>query len=192
RAAESLRGLSVLVVDDNATNRRILNEMLSNWGMKVALAAGTREAMEKLRHARSQGTVFQLIVTDVNMPEADGFDLVEQIRADEQLTGMTIMLLTSGDRVGDFERCEQLGVSRYMTKPVKQSELLDAIGAAFHVVPLFSESRPTPMAQRKHLRGLRILLAEDSVPNQKLAIGLLRKFDHKITVVGNGRDALQN
>jgi two-component system, sensor histidine kinase and response regulator len=191
RAVESLHGLSVLVVDDNATNRRILDEMLSNWGMKVQLAAGTREAMEKLRQSRSEGTVFQLIVTDVNMPESDGFDLVEQIRADKQLAAMTIMLLTSGDRVGDFERCEQLSVSRYMTKPVKQSELLDAIGAAFHVVPLTSESRPRPLEQRDHIRALRILLAEDSIPNQKLAIGLLRKFDHQITVVGNGRDALE-
>jgi CheY-like chemotaxis protein len=104
---------------------------------------------------------------------------------------MKVMLLTSGDRVGDFDRCDRLGVARYMTKPIKQSELLDAIGAAFHVVPMTMPHEQVDADDVDHVRGLRILLAEDSVPNQKLALGLLKKFNHDVTVAGDGLQALK-
>ena len=191
RTIQSLRGLPVLVVDDNATNRRILAEMLANWGMQPVHAAGAGEALERLRVACSSGPEIQLVLTDANMPEADGFSLIEQIREDDRLAGMKIMLLTSGDRVGDFDRCDRLGVSRYMTKPIKQSELLDAIGAAFHVVPAAVDDEEADEYETDHIRGLRILLAEDSIPNQKLALGLLKKFEHDVTVAGDGLQALQ-
>ena len=191
RTIESLRGLSVLVVDDNATNRRILSEMLVNWGMQPVQAAGAEEALGRLRDTRAEDGEIQLVLTDANMPEADGFSLIEQIRSDKNLAEMKVMLLTSGDRVGDFDRCDRLGVARYMTKPIKQSELLDAIGAAFHVVPIPTADEPKEVSSVDHVRGLRILLAEDSVPNQKLALGLLRKFDHEVTVAGDGLQALQ-
>ncbi len=189
-ALKSLRGLSVLAVDDNGTNLLILQEMLANWEMNVAIAGNAREGLQLLRESRADGNGFQLLLTDSHMPDADGFWLIEQIRNDAQLCEMTIMMLTSGDQSGDYDRCQELNVSRYMTKPVKQSELLDAIGASFDISALMRRHGTADGHAARHLRGLKILLAEDSVPNQKLAIGLLRKQDHEIVVAADGVAAL--
>jgi PAS domain S-box-containing protein len=190
KVLSTLRGLAVLVVDDNATNRRILKEMLNNWEMRPTLASGTDEALRMLRRSRGSQPI-QLVLTDANMPDRDGFALIEQIREDPDLEGLPVLLLTSGDRPGDLDRCMALRVSRYMTKPVKQSELLDAIGASFLVQPQLAV-RMSPAEQLLgHCRGLRILLAEDSIPNQKLAIGLLKKMDHEVTIASDGVEALK-
>ncbi len=189
-ALESLRGLSVLAVDDNGTNLLILQEMLANWEMSVAIAGNAQEGLRLLRDSRADGDGFQLLLTDSHMPDADGFWLIEQIRNDAQLCDMTIMMLTSGDQSGDYDRCQELKVSRYMTKPVKQSELLDAIGASFDISELMRRHGAAEGDDARHLRGLKILLAEDSIPNQKLALGLLRKQDHEIVVAADGVAAL--
>ena len=185
---ESLRGMRVLIVDDNATNRLILSEIVTSWGMRPQAVAGARAALAVLREAVSLSIPFQLVVTDAQMPEVDGFELVRAIRESEDTGRPTILMLTSGDRPGDSAAAREIGVARFMTKPVKQSELLDAIGASFRVRP---SSAKSPSEQDKHRRGLRILLAEDSVPNQKLAVGLLRKFDHEVTIANNGREAIE-
>ena len=186
REIESLRGMRVLVVDDNETNRRILTEIFTNWGMRPQGVAGAKAALAVLREAVAMGVPFPLVVTDVQMPGVDGFELVRAVRESGDAGEPTILMLTSGDRPGDSRAAKDLGVAQFMTKPVKQSELLDAIGGSFHVRPA-KEDKP----EAGHRRGLKILLAEDSVPNQKLAVGLLRKFDHEVTIANNGREAIE-
>jgi PAS domain S-box-containing protein len=183
-------GTRTLVVDDNATNRRLLDEMLKNWGMEPVAAAGAAEALEYLRQAVKQARPFLLVLTDINMPDTDGFSLVEQMRRDEALAGTLVIVLTSGDRPGDIARGKELGIAGYLMKPVKQSELFDSIVAVLGVTTVEHEKESAVTAAAPSLRPLRILLAEDSLPNQKLAVGLLTKWGHTVTVAGNGREAV--
>ena len=188
-SASRLTGLRVLVVDDNATNRLILHEMLENQRMRPQAASGAAEALAMLRRARAMGQPFPLLLTDVNMPDIDGLTLVAQLRRDPQLKDAVVIVLTSGERAGDKARCTELGVAAHLTKPIKQSELLDAIVLAMGVnepepdQPACAEPQPT-------LPPLRILLAEDAYPNQVLVVGLLGKQGHSITVANNGKEAI--
>ncbi|HEY4311215.1 MAG TPA: PAS domain S-box protein [Pirellulales bacterium] len=187
--ADALEGLRVLVVDDNATNRRIQCEMLHNWRMQPVPAAGANEALQALRDAHRTGRPFTLVLTDANMPEVDGFSLAGAIKADVALSSAVIMMLTSGDRPDDVARCHQLGITSYLMKPVKQSELFDAIAAALAPADVTAADQP-PEARQVDARRLSILLAEDSLVNQKLAVGLLQRRGHRVHVTNNGREAL--
>ncbi len=190
RQVARLTGLRVLVVDDNATNRLILREMLENQRMQPHVAAGAAEALRMLRAARAIGRPFPLVLTDVNMPDIDGFTLVAQVRQDAQLSDAVIIILTSGDRPDDRARGAELGVAAHLQKPIKQSELLDAIVLAMGV----TEPEPDQPTRRDDappaLAPLRILLAEDAYPNQVLVIGLLGKQGHAISVANNGKEAV--
>jgi len=188
--AARILGTRALVVDDNATNRRLLEDMLTNWGMLPRVAAGASAALELLRGAVRAGERFELVLTDINMPQADGFSLVETIRRDPHLVSTRVIVLTSGDRPGDITRAESLGVAGYLVKPVKQSELFDAVVAAIGVTTVDYEKEASHTSVTPSIRPLRILLAEDSVPNQKLAVGLLSKWGHTVTVANNGREAI--
>jgi PAS domain S-box-containing protein len=188
-----LQGLAALVVDDNATNRRILQEVLTNWGLRPTVVEGGREALAALAQARRAGDPFCLVLLDGMMPEMDGFTLAERIGQDAASGPPTLMMLSSANRRDDAARCRELGVSAYLTKPIRQSALLDAIltslgssgaGAAGDV-PEDGQS-----ARDKHRRPLRLLLAEDNVVNQRLALSLLEKRGHQVVVAGNGREAL--
>jgi PAS domain S-box-containing protein len=184
-------GTGMLVVDDNATNRRLLEEMLSNWGALPQLASSAAEGLAKLQAAARSGKPFGLMITDINMPDADGFCLIEDLHRDELLAATRVIVLTSGDRPGDVSRARDLGVAGYLVKPVKQSELFDAIVAALGVTTVEHEPPPaTGTDAGPQIRPLQILLAEDSIPNQKLATGLLSKWGHTVTVAGNGREAV--
>jgi len=190
----SLDGLAVLVVDDNLTNRRILEEMLTAWRMKPALAESARNAMSSLEKALGAGVPFPLVLVDANMPEVDGFALVEQIRRNPGLKGAIIMMLTSASQSGDAARCRELGVAAHLTKPIGQSELLEAIlhavgGKLQAAVPASRPGTHDPL--REPPRGLRILLAEDNHVNQLLAVRLLEKRGQHVQVAGNGREALE-
>ncbi len=122
-----LHGTRVLVVDDNATNRRILDEVLASWQVLSTSVASAALALECLRQAERAGHPFPLVITDAHMPEIDGFMLARQIREDREIRGPVIMMLTSGDRPHDMQECERLGIGAYLLKPIKQSELLEAI-----------------------------------------------------------------
>jgi len=187
-----LEDLSVLVVDDNATNRRILEEMLTSWRMKPALADSAQAALLALERAWESGKPFRLVLTDAHMPEADGFTLAERIKQHPYLAGATIMMLTSGGQRGDAARCRELGVAAYLTKPVGQSELLDAILRVLGAGPQQMElpSLVTRHSLREERQGLRILLAEDNTVNQRLATRLLEKRGHTVVVAGTGREAM--
>src|SRR6185312_17379882 len=124
--ARALRGLSVLAADDNATNRRLLEAMLSAWGVDATVVAGGRSAVAALEEARAVGRVFRLALLDARMPDLDGFAVAERIRNDPGLAGMTVMLLTSDMLNGDIARCRKLGIVRHLVKPLTPSELLNA------------------------------------------------------------------
>ncbi|HEV2350211.1 MAG TPA: response regulator [Terriglobia bacterium] len=194
RPADSLnlRDMPVLVVDDNGTNRRILQEILVNWHMTPTMAEGGQQALAALRRANELGMSFPLVITDMQMPDMDGFGLAEQIKRNHYLAGATIMMLTSGGQRGDAARCRELGVTAYLTKPVKQSELWEAILATLGKKPQEKEraSLVTRHSLREVHRIYRILLAEDNPVNQTLAIRLLEKQGHTVLVAGTGREAL--
>jgi len=184
-----LRGLAVLVVDDNATNRRILVETLRSWGMAPTPADGGPAALLALQQARDAGTPFPLVLLDNMMPGMDGFTLAERIKADPALVGATLMMLSSADRHGDVARCRELGVAAHLTKPVRQAELRNAILAALSAErPKVPQPAATPIAPAA--RRLRLLLAEDNEVNQRLAVRLLEKRGHAVTVAKNGREAV--
>jgi PAS domain S-box-containing protein len=184
--------LPVLVVDDNATNRLILKEMLTKWGMKPTVAEGGRQALQALDRARECGSPFALVLLDAMMPEMDGFTLAARIRQDSELVGATLMMLSSANRREDAARCAELQVASYLTKPIRQSTLLDAIMTALG--PSLRLEGAAPAASRpapgEGQRPLRLLLAEDNPVNQRLAVSLLERRGHQVVVVGNGREAL--
>jgi two-component system sensor histidine kinase/response regulator len=190
----TLEGLRVLVVDDNATNRRILRETLLQWRMRPTLVDGGQEALSLLQHAQAAGTPFPLVLTDMQMPEMDGFSLAEKIKQTPELTGATIMMLTSAGQRGDGARCRELGVKAYLTKPLKQSELREAILAVLRdKVSPPPDTRDTLVTRhllREERGSLRILLAEDNHVNQVLAARLLQQKGHSVTVANNGLEAL--
>jgi len=184
----NLHELAVLVVDDNATNRRILQEMLSNWGLKPTLADGAVSAREAARLVTLAGQQFPLVLLDGHMPETDGFTLAAELRSDPRFAGARIIMLTSAGASDDIARCRSLGIDAYLMKPVKQSELLDAI---FTVMGT-SLREAAAMAARpaQATRSLKILLAEDNLVNQRLASRLLEKQGHQVTIVPDGVQAL--
>jgi CheY-like chemotaxis protein len=185
-----LHGLRVLVVDDNATNRRILHDLLGSWQAQPTLACSAQEALTLLHQAGAQGQPFPLILTDAHMPEMDGFTLVERIKQDPQLAGATIMMLTSAGQKTDMERCRRLGITVYLIKPIKPAELQQAISRVLgQEAQARDRQRPEPRS-RSTLQPLHILLAEDNAVNQKLAVRLLQKWGHTVVVAGNGKDAL--
>ncbi len=192
--AEILRGVKVLVVDDNRTNRRILEGMLGRWEMRTTSVEGGKEALEQLSAARDAKEPYGLILTDMHMPKMDGFTLVENIRHRPELATATIMMLTSAGHRGDAARCLELGVSAYLLKPIRQSELREAIA---RVLGAREEEGVIPLVTRFSLHDARdpssylhVLLAEDNAVNQRLAVRLLEKRGHRVTVAGNGREAL--
>jgi CheY-like chemotaxis protein len=181
-----------MVVDDNATNRRILGEMLRRKGIVPTLAAGSTEAEEVLSRAHQSAQPFDLLLVDAHMPETDGFTLVERIGHHGSAPRATVIMLTSAGQRGDAARVRQLGVAAYLTKPVTESELFDSILTALGT----KAERPGPRdlitrhSLREGQRKLRILLAEDNAVNQMLAARLIEKRGHMASVVSSGREAL--
>ena len=192
---ECLQDLRVLIVDDNATNRRVLDRMLSRWGMRPDTVSGSDEALAALGSAHEQGNPYRLILTDMHMPGTNGFGLIEEIRRREEWAAPTILMLTSAGYSGDILRCQQLGVTAYLLKPIRQSELREAIVrvvAQKQTQPeLTLPSKQSALAVSEQAGvGLDILVAEDNPVNQKLAIRLLQKRGHRIALAENGQEVL--
>lgn len=191
--AESLQDLPVLIVDDNKTSRTILEEILKHWMMSPSAAEGGRAGLAALEQARQSGKPFPLVLLDAHMPEFDGFEVAEQIRRDPRLAGASIMMLTSDHQLGDSERCRALSIAACLTKPITQSDLFDAVLAALGKRPQLIPAAvlTAPEEVETDGRSLRILLAEDNLMNQTLALRLLTKRGHNVTVASNGCEALQ-
>ena len=195
RALRLLNGVKVLVIDDNKTNRRILTGLLSAWGMEPQAMPDGQSALAHLRSEHEAGNHYRLILTDMHMPNMDGFGVIEQIQDSPDLSAATIMMLSSGGHRGDAARCQELGVAAYLLKPVRQAELREAIARALDEEGKLGAGK---MITQKSLREersksqfLSILLAEDNAVNQKLALRLLEKRGHTVTMVDNGRLALE-
>jgi two-component system, sensor histidine kinase and response regulator len=189
-----LRGVKVLIVDDNRTNRRILEGLVKRWGMNPSVVSDGEKALVELSAARLANEPYALILTDMHMPKMDGFGLVEEIKERPDLSTATIMMLTSGGQRGDAARCGELGIAAYLIKPVRQSELREAIA---RVLNAKEHAGAIPMITQYSMQkggsstaALHILLAEDNLVNQKLAVRLLEKRGHHVTVASTGRQAL--
>ena len=186
-----LDGLRVLIVDDNATNREILQKTLEYRRMKPAVASGGAVALARLHQAKLAGLPFEVLIVDCHMPDMDGFMLLEEIGKSPELAGLITVMLTSGGQRGDAQRCKELGIAAYLIKPILQSELLDALVHA--VGASGGANRPLPVAHRplnKAKPSLRILLAEDNVVNQRVAMRMLEKQGHTVVLACDGLKAL--
>ncbi len=188
-----LKDLPTLIVDDNEVNRRILDEFLRKWGMRPALVSSAADAVTELALAAAAQHPYPLVLLDAMMPGTDGFSLAAKIKATPNLANSVIMMLSSADQVADAARCRELGISVYLTKPIRQSELLDAVMSALGNArtgnKFSTSSAPEPVF--KAVRPLRILLAEDNPVNQRLAVRVLEKWGHTLLVAGNGRKAVE-
>ena len=189
-APQALCAVPALVVDDNATSRRILEEMLVAWGMRATLADSGVAALQALQQAAAP---FALLLIDTHMPEMDGFALAECIRRDPRSSAAVVMMLSSADLPSEMARCRALGVAAYLSKPIQHAELLDAILTSLKAAPpterpparaVADVLRPTPV------RPLRILLAEDNVVNQKLVARVLERRGHTVTITNDGAAAV--
>jgi CheY-like chemotaxis protein len=192
RKAVSLLDVPVLVVDDNATNRRILHQVLSQWHMRPTTLESGMAALATMAHAHHIGNPFPLILVDAQMPEMDGFELIQRIKATPDFSSSTIMMLSSAGQRGDAQRCRELGVASYLTKPVRQRELLEAMliamGSAQEAkTPAFT----TRHSLRERRQKLSILVAEDNPVNQRVALRLLERHGQAVVVANHGLEALQ-
>jgi two-component system, sensor histidine kinase and response regulator len=190
---ESFRGVRVLVVDDNATNLRILQEMLSRWKMQPSLANGP-EALAALEAARRNSTPFRLILMDKHMPVMDGFALIEVIRGRALASTSIMVMLTSARHRGDADRCMELGVAAYLLKPIRFAELRDALAGVLgqQSKPSSQTHEPVPAkSSGVSAQSLAILVAEDNAVNQRLIIRMLEKRGHRVKLGSNGQEALQ-
>ncbi len=187
---ELLTGLRVLIVDDNDTNRRILLRMCQNWRMTPIAVADATAALDQLRKASETGPPFDLVLTDASMPDIDGFTLASHIQQDRKIGSVVVMMLTSLDQTHGAKDLERLGIKSFLVKPVKQSDLLDAIMLAMDGRRSDSPAPVEIQQTAAQLPPLQVLLAEDSLANQKLAIGLLKRWGHTVTVANNGREAV--
>jgi PAS domain S-box-containing protein len=197
RNPSDLRGLNVLVVDDNATNRRVLSGLLRLWAARPTAVESGPAALAEVRRAAAAGQTYPLLLVDAMMPDMDGFTLVEQLRNEPAIAPPTIMMLTSADRQTDAARCRRLGLSGYLVKPVKADELQIAILAALGGTSLgnrpqapVSRAAAGPPSDAASLPPRRILLAEDNPVNQRVALHMLGKAGHATVAVANGREAL--
>ena len=192
-SSPDLTDLRVLIVDDNATNRRILEQVLRNWHMDPTLVESGSEALAALTGANERGEPYSLVLLDAQMPEMDGFEVAEMIRGHRELADVKVMMLTSAGHPEDFARMRRIGVAAHLVKPVKQSELLDWIITVISAAPAkpISPAQTSAVPAGPSTRPLRILLAEDNVVNQKVAASILAKRGHEVVVACNGKEALE-
>jgi signal transduction histidine kinase/CheY-like chemotaxis protein/ligand-binding sensor domain-containing protein len=193
-AERNLQDMAVLVVDDNATNLLVLQEMLANWGMQVRAESGAKAALAFAQAAADAGSPLPLVITDAHMPQEDGFDLARQLRQNPQCAGAAIIMLTSASQSGDSARCRELGLAAHLTKPVSSWDLRQLICG---VLDRDAEEPPAPEPAAGGLPGkarsaasLKILVAEDNPINQMVAVRLLEKRAHRVTVAATGREAV--
>jgi CheY-like chemotaxis protein/HPt (histidine-containing phosphotransfer) domain-containing protein len=187
-----LRGTAVLVVDDNATNRRVLAETLQLWGARPMCVESGADALAELRRAVGLGEPYPLVLLDAMMPGMDGFTVAELMAREPDLAGPVVMMLTSADRTEDAGRCRELGLAAYLVKPVKANELHKAISLALgdeRAARSGVSAAPAPEAVPP-ARRCRILLAEDNAVNQRVAVRMLEGWGHSVAVANHGREAV--
>jgi signal transduction histidine kinase/CheY-like chemotaxis protein len=199
--APSLNGVRVLLVDDNATNRAILHHQVHVWGMRDESAEDGQQALELLRRAAEQGTPFELAILDMHMPEMDGITLARRIKADSRLASTCLVMLTSVGSYGDISAARQAGILVYISKPVRQADLRNALLTARNLLQVqetpgapTSEAQVVPatnvVSERLPLSHARLLLAEDNPVNQDVAVSMLELFGCQVDIANSGQEAL--
>ena len=193
---EDIRGKRILIVDDNATNRYVSREQLKSWGCVYGESSSGMKALEELRRAMDNKDKYEMALLDMQMPEMDGETLGKKIKQDPDLKNTILVLMTSIGERGDAKRLEEIGFAAYLTKPVKQSQLYDCLATIFGIHKEAEKDRPTAIVRRHSLsedqkRRVRILLAEDNVINQKVAISILGKLGYSADAVANGQEAVK-
>lgn len=183
-----LRDTRVLVVDDNNSNRRILDETLKQWRMRPFVVDSAEEALEELRCAAESDRPYPVVLVDALMPDVDGFMLIQDARKEGLLGDSAILMLSSSDRQTFRDRCEDLRINTYLEKPVSQSDLLDAVTRVLRGAGIETEERTR---MRTTSRPLNILVAEDTPANQKVVRAILEKRGHNVTLADNGREAVE-
>ncbi len=190
-AAVELTGLRVLVIDDNDTNRRILCDVLRNWEMQPTLVSGGDEGLQALTQSLVEDARYDVVLLDAQMPDMDGFEVAERIASDSALASIPVIMLTSAGKYGDVARSRKLGVAAYMMKPIKQSELFDGMVSVLgRANPSQAEGAESSCAEVA-ARALHVLLAEDNAVNQRLAVAILERRGHQVTVANNGEEAVE-
>jgi two-component system sensor histidine kinase/response regulator len=186
----ALADVGVLIVDDNATNRRILAQIVRAWKMRPVMASSAPDALALLRTSQQAGETPQIMITDIHMPDMDGFDLAERVHATPEFAAIKIIMLTSGESRGDIVRSRASGVIAHLTKPARRLELRAAIVRALGTAPQRIDAAPVTVATVA-AHASRILLAEDVVVNQILATRILEKAGHQVVIANNGFEALK-
>ncbi len=188
---EDLHGIPTLIIDDNATNRRILSELTRQWKMEPQVCDSGESGLAELSTAANAGTPYRLVLLDEQMPGIDGLAVLERIRGNPLLQSVVVMMLTSCDQVASAARCRQLGVETYLIKPISSSDLLGSIRLALGVQTRASTVAPVAPGIGASSLSLKILLAEDNLVNQRVAMTMLGKMGHGITLATNGLEALE-
>ncbi|MFC1490464.1 response regulator [Candidatus Latescibacterota bacterium] len=190
---KALHNLPVLIVDDNSTNRKILEKIIAKWGMKPYSVGSGKAALENLKLKFKEGGKYKLILADSLMPEMDGFTLAKEIKANPDLKDSSIIMLTSSGRPGEAARCREVGIAAYLLKPASQFDLYNAIITTLSSAS-FKEKKSSLITRhsiREKQKSLRIILAEDNVVNQKVASRILEKMGHSVLIADNGEKVLQ-
>lgn len=193
REKSILENVRVIIVDDNQSNRTILAETVRSWGMIPTTVGESLKAVEEIRKAAARGEPFALALVDFMMPEMNGFQLAETLSRTENSNIDKIIMLTSGGQRGDAAKCQDLGIAAYLMKPIRQSDLMDAILMTMKKHPDADAKAPliTRHSVREARRRLNILLVEDNPVNQKLGAKVLEQMGHSVTVASNGLQALE-
>jgi signal transduction histidine kinase/DNA-binding response OmpR family regulator len=186
-----LEGLSTLIIDDNATNRRILSELTRQWKMKPYVCDSGESGLAELSRAAREGTPYRLVLLDEQMPGIDGLEVLDSIRRNPALQSALIMMLTSRDQVKSTERCRQMGVETYLIKPISSSDLLGSIRLAMGARRPAGKNPVAVGVTSPASLSLNILLAEDNLVNQRVAMTMLGKMGHRITLATNGLEAVE-
>jgi CheY-like chemotaxis protein/HPt (histidine-containing phosphotransfer) domain-containing protein len=194
RPLADISGTHILVVDDNATNREVLMAQFKAWGVRVEETSDGLAALQTLHFAKDAGDPFQVAILDMQMPGMDGADLARAIKADKALQNTRLVLMTSLGYRGDARRMEEIGFSAYLIKPARQSELLGCLTTVLADKAMAYE--PKPIVTRHTIReihrgAIRILLAEDNIVNQQVAVGILKKLGLHADAVANGAEAVK-
>lgn len=184
-----LTDLRVLVVDDNASNRLTLEELLLSWRMRPTLVAEGLAGLAALRQAVAEGAPFALVLLDALMPQLDGSQVLARLRQEPQLASTPVVMLSSADDRGWTNRCAELGVTTYLRKPINQSDLFDALMQVLGAPSAGTVPTDPLPARATTPRG--ILLVEDQPVNQMVAQGHLQAAGHEVAVAGNGLEALE-
>jgi two-component system sensor histidine kinase/response regulator len=192
-ACPTLLGMRVLVVDDNATNRRILQDTLLHWRMRPVVVDGGPDAFVALQRSVQENDPFRLVLLDVNMPDMDGFEVALRIKEQSRFASATILMLTSSNQTSEASRSRKIGVAAYLVKPVLQRELFEAILRSLRLAdfdPSHDAARPPVQPVAAPTRAFDILLAEDNPVNQMVAMRMLKRMGHRVAVAANGQEVL--